>query len=521
MARGASAADPRPNPRHAAPPLSFQNVRRRFSLYVAVLAVSGCGWCAAAVSPALASVVSPPKRVLALTRVRVVLTTASLTDRLTPKPDLHFKRSGPPQGPDIHVDERIRFQRMTGFGAGMTDSSAWLIYDELTPGARATLMNELFGPHGIHLNFMRVPIGASDFTVTGVPYSYDDMPSGQSDPLLRHFSIRHDGAYVIPALRQMLARNHDVDLLASLWSAPPWMKANHAFDNLFGAGSLLPGDYGALARYFVKFIRAYRHAGVPIDAVTAQNEPLSETAYPGMELPASQEAGFIGLHLRPALNAAGLGTKIYGIDGGGDLPYAHDLLSTAARSALDGIAWHCYGGMGSASVLHRQYPFLDQIVSECSPGIIPYSAAEAAISATRNWASVVALWNLALDPASGPVQAPSSGCQGCTGVVTVSERTHQAYLGANYYQLGQVSKYVQPGAVRIASDRFAVDFRTPTGAYGVTEGLDDVAFLNPDGTKVLVADDTSRATIRFTVAWHGLAFRYALKPGATVSFIWK
>jgi glucosylceramidase len=75
--------------------------------------------------------------------------------------------------------------------------------------------------------------------------------------------------------------------------------------------------------------------------------------------------------------------------------------------------------------------------------------------------------------------------------------------------------------VRIASDRFAADFRTTAGAYGVTPGLDDVAFLNPDASKVLVANNTSPATIRFVVAWHGLAVRYALAPGATVTFTWK
>ncbi len=197
------------------------------------------------------------------------------------------------------------------------------------------------------------------------------------------------------------------------------------------------------------------------------------------------------------------------------------LLHTAARRTLNGIALHCYGGLGSASAFHQEYPLLEQIVSECSPGIIPYSAAEAAISATRNWASVAALWNLALDPANGPVQAPNSGCHGCTGVVTISEQAHRAYLGANYYQLGQLSKYVQPGAVRIASDRFASDFRTPRGAYGVTPGLDDVAFLNPDSSKVLVAYNTSPRRIRFGVTWHRLAVRYALAPGATATFIWR
>ena len=114
-------------------------------------------------------------------------------------------------------------------------------------------------------------------------------------------------------------------------------------------------------------------------------------------------------------------------------------------------------------VLHTLAPTLDQIVSECSPGIIPYTPAEALISSLRNWASAAALWNLALDPSGGPVQRPNLGCPGCTGVVTISEQTHTVSYGLNYYQLGQISRFVAPGAVRIASNALVSDFRTPTG----------------------------------------------------------
>jgi glucosylceramidase len=165
---------------------------------------------------------------------------------------------------------------------------------------------------------------------------------------------------------------------------------------------------------------------------------------------------------------------------------------------------------------------LDQIVSECSPGIIPYTAGEALISSLRNWASAAALWNLALDPNGGPVQQPNSGCRGCTGVVTISEQTHTVSYGLNYYQLGQISKFVQPGAVRIAASALAIDFRDPTGLYGVTPGLDDVAFRNPDGSTVLVAyNNNSESWIRFAVTAHGRWFQAAIPPGAMTTFEWK
>jgi glucosylceramidase len=216
-----------------------------------------------------------------------------------------------------------------------------------------------------------------------------------------------------------------------------------------------------------------------------------------------------------------LQTKIYGLDRGALLYYAKALALGAARDDVAGIAWHCYGGPTYMDVLHTLDPTLQQIVSECSPGIIPYTAAEALISSLRNWASAALLWNLALDPAGGPVQLPNLGCRGCTGVVTISEQTHAVTYGLNYYQLGQISKFVVPGAVRIAANALVSDFRTPDGVYGVTTGLDDVAFRNPDGTTVLVTYNDSASWIRFAVAANGRWFQAGIPPGAMTTFEWK
>jgi glucosylceramidase len=173
------------------------------------------------------------------------------------------------------------------------------------------------------------------------------------------------------------------------------------------------------------------------------------------------------------------------------------------------------------SALHAIDPRVDQVVSECAPGIVPYPPPEILISALRNWASAVSLWNLALDPAGGPVEAPNSACTGCTPLVTISEQTRRATPGLDYYQLGQFSKFIQPGAVRVAATRLVKDFRNPSGGYGVTPGLDDVAFLNPDGTRVLVVYDDAGARARFVVRWRRKMFGYALAPGTTATFTWR
>ncbi len=134
---------------------------------------------------------------------------------------------------------------------------------------------------------------------------------------------------------------------------------------------------------------------------------------------------------------------------------------------------------------------------------------------------MIVLWNLALDPSGGPVQPPNSGCHGCTGLLKVSERTHRFSYSNNYYQLGQLSKFVQRGAVRIRSDRWVSEFKDVAGPYGVTTGLDNVAFLDPNGTRVLIAYNNSPQGLRFAVSWHGRSFAYTLAAGATVTFTWK
>jgi glucosylceramidase len=457
--------------------------------------------------------------------VEVVQTTASLSQRLTRLPDLRFGTGLPRGVAVIHVDDTVRYQRIVGVGAALTDTSAWLLYDELPAALRGAVIRDLFGPAGIHLVELRLPIGASDFTKDGVPYSYDDVPPGRTDPSMSRFSIAHDDAYIVPMLRQIVQANPRLVVLASPWSPPAWMKANGSLGNRADLGTLLPAAYGPLARYFVDFVQAYARRGLHIAAVTAQNEPGQQGFYPGLNLPERAEATFISRDLAPALRAAGLSTKIYAHDF--KWLFSQRVMSLVSNPALAraiaGIAWHCYDGNPSVMTgLHRVAPGLDQIESECSTGGAPGPPAELMIAAFRNWATGVLLWNLALDPRGGPVEPPNLGCPRCVGVVTIDERTHAVVYGSDYYQLGQFSKFVRPGASRIGSDHF-VAYNTPTRYHHVdyaTAGIDDAAFTNPDGGKVLLAHNTSNRPRRFAVQWRGRAFTYTLPAGATVTFLW-
>ena len=304
-------------------------------------------------------------------------------------------------------------------------------------------MRALFapGPAGIAISYVRVPIGASDFTRAEAPYSYDDLPSGESDATLVHFSIAHDRPYILPALRAMRSIDGRVTILASPWSPPRWMKIGDKFDNPGPPlGTLLPADYPVLAGYFVRFLRAYAAAGVPVQVITPQNEPEQLTAYPGMDLTESQEARFIAADLAPALSAAGLHPAILGYDYEWscranttavpcDTSYPADLARDDGQD-LAGIAWHCYAGnVAEMSSMHALAPQLTEIVSECSSGISPGPPTELEIAAARNWASAVVLWNMALDRYGGPVHPPNLGCNQCTGLAAVDEKTRRYRLG--------------------------------------------------------------------------------------------
>jgi glucosylceramidase len=455
--------------------------------------------------------------------VQVTLTTERLTKALQSMPDVQFCQGTLKSKSAIAVSDRVRYQRIQGFGAAMTDSSAWLMMTQLRASTRAQLFDNLFGRFGIRLGFLRVPMGASDFSAKGVPYTYDDLPSGQTDPSLSHFSVAHDLAYIIPSLRQARARNHGLQLIANPWSPPAWMKANGRLDNTQHSGEVLPSAYPALASYFVKFLQSYAAHGVPVNAVTPQNEPGVPAAYPGAQLDPDGEADFISGYLAPALRSAHLGVRIYGDDLSWDsTPYATGLASGQAAPSLTGIAWHCYRGQPDVMAsFHTQFPGLEQIVSECSPEILGFSTIELLIGSLRDYATTVLVWNVALDPAGGPVQPPDSGCHGCRGIVTVSEKDHSVQYNVKYYELGQITRFVRRGAVRIAStSKVTYSDQIRTSRFQASAGVDNVAFVNPGGAKVLVADNTSQRTERFVVNWHGESFRYTLPVGGTVTFTW-
>jgi glucosylceramidase len=451
--------------------------------------------------------------------VRVVVTTASLSQTLAPQPELRFGTESAIPGTVIDIDDTQRMQTMDGFGAAMTEGSAWLLEERLPPALREATMTRLFSPAaGAGLSFIRLPIGATDLSRS--QYTYDDMPPGQSDPALAHFSIAYDEADVLPAMRQALRLNPAITVMATPWSAPAWMKSPStkqpdAAPTLDG-GQLRDDKLGVYAEYLTRSVKAFEKAGVPIRFLSVQNEPLNETHnYPGALMPATQQARLIGEYLGPDLRRAGLRTEVLAYDHNWDHPEYPIALLTDPLAApfLAGTAVHCYGGdVRGQDTIHQRFPQQGIWMTECSGGDwqreppLP-ATAHLLIDATRHWAKSLALWAIALDTDHGP---HSGGCGTCRGLVSIDLHASPATVTYNgdFYALAQASKFVRAGATRIGSTSFGRD------------GLETVAFQNVDGSVALLVLNNGAQPALFGVRSKGHAFAATLPSRALATYSW-
>ena len=441
--------------------------------------------------------------------IQVWLTTPDRSSLLAQQAaPLHFSKAHSSL-PAINVDARQKYQSIDGFGFALTGGSAQLMM-RMAPADRSALLHQLFSTegNGVGVSYLRVSIGSSD--MNDHVFTYDDMPPGAADVELKNFSLAPDQADVIPVLKEILAIDPGIKILGSPWSAPAWMKTN---DNSKG-GSLKPEYYDAYAKYFVKYIEGMRAAGIPITAITVQNEPLNPKNTPSMVMPAKDEDVFIKKYLGPQFKKAGIRTKIFLYDHNCDVPeYPLTILKDrAARKYVDGSAFHLYGGDISAlTQVHDAYPkkniyFTEQMVVD-RPGAasldIAHPVSRILIGATRNWSRNVLLWNLAADPNNGP-HTSNGGCTMCQGAITLDGNKVTRNLA--FYSVAHFSKFVRTGAVRIGSNKLV--------------SLPNVAFLNHGGQTVLVVANTSQAPQSFSIQEKGHAASTSLPPGAVATYVW-
>jgi len=455
--------------------------------------------------------VAPAKRSV-LPTVELWLSTADRRLKLAQQPSIEMTPRGE-QSVDVVIDVNKKFQTMVGFGAAMTDSSAWLLQNKLSTSQRSALLNELYGPPpNLNFNMMRLTIGASDFSLK--PYTLDDVPFGQTDSQLAHFNVTANLQDVIPSVREVLSVNPALAIIATPWSAPAWMKSN---ENLIG-GELLEQYEGTYADYLIKYLDTYSGYGIPIYAITVQNEPsFVPVTYPGMAMAAATRARFIGQYLGPKLASHGLDTRILEWDHNWSQPEQplSVLADADATRYVDGVAWHCYEGSPYAQGrVHREYPQKDTFITECSggdwasaaKGELIWFSRNLLITGIRQWARGVIYWNLALDENHGP---HFGGCALCKGVITIDSRTGDVSRNDEYYALAHFSKFVLPGAVRIES--------TATEK----QEIDNVAFQNvTDGSIVLVVANSNTVERTVSVAQGQMRFEYTMPARSVATFVW-
>ena len=450
--------------------------------------------------------------------VQVWLTTGDQRKLLAAEPALPTGAAA--EALEIEVDAAQRFQTMTGFGAAITDASAWLIQQRMNPAQREALLEELFSRKngGLGFDLTRLTIGASDFSRSH--YSFADLPPGQTDMALASFSIAPNRAEVLPALKAALAVNPRLQVMASPWSAPGWMKSS---DSLI-KGALKPEMYGVFSDYLIRYLQAYAAEGVNIFALTLQNEPHFEPAdYPGMRLDPAARAAVIGQHLGPKLKQLGLKTQILDWDHNWDEPQSPlaVLADDRARPYVSGVAWHCYAGdVKAQSQVREAYPDKEVWFTECSGGEwdkqfdtrLSWLMQNLIIGSTRHWARGVLMWNLALDRSYGP---HLGGCKDCHGIVTIDAQTG-AVVGRSveYYAFGHASRFVRPGAQRIASGS--------AGSNSDGGGLLSVAFRNADdGSIALLVHNSAAQARRFSVRQGSQRFAYELPARSVATFTWQ
>ena len=437
-------------------------------------------------------------------RIRTWVTSGE--KRYAPGPGVVWSSGkGSTQAETIDLHPEHRSQEILGFGAAFTDASCYM-FSQLTPDARQALLHDLFHPSAMNLNVCRTCIGASDYSTE--IFGYDE---GDPDPELTRFSIDHDRPYVLPALRDARKVNPDLFLFSSPWSPPGWMKAN---GSMLG-GSMQKKHFASYARHFVKFIQAYGAEGVPIQAVTSQNEVDTDQdgRMPACLWGQEYEIEFISKHLGPALEAAGLPIKIWLLDHNYNLwgRVICSLDDPGVQKYCNSIAWHGYIGTPDMMLnVSGRHPKVEMHWTEGGPD---YTAdnyamdwvnwAETFIGVLNKGCTSITGWNLVLDERGRPNIGPFS----CGGLVTIHSHTKEITRSGQYHALAHFSRSIQRGAHVL-------------GSTGTSGNLPHLAGKNREGRNVLVIANPG-PELPVTVRAAGMSAQLTLDHDSVTTAIWE
>lgn len=425
----------------------------------------------------------------------------------------------------IIIDENQKYQEMDGFGASITEASAYLYQNNLSEEKKQAVMQALFSKeNGIGISMLRQTIGASDHCVA--PYNF--APVSQADDL-PDFDFSHELETIFPTVQDAIAvEGNRIKIIASAWSAPGWMKLNQSELGMYQnvRGTLLPAKYQAYANYLLKWIQNYENRGVDIYAITPNNEPdHASYDWPAMPMTHTEAQNLVANYIYPTLRNAGIDSKIICWDhsytttnykdGSYPLEYYAD---AAAYRTTDGSAWHWYEGDEEVmSVVKKEYPDKELWFTEGSGGEWGFpkwktaflNQASSVINISRNWCKSIIYWNIALDENGGPdyYYDVNQGHDSTNrGLITITSDGTWDY-NVDYYTLGHVSKFVDPGAYRIDST-------------SLDNNIETVAFQNPDNSIILVTANLLSEDQSVKICWGNQMFNYNLPSESMLTFKW-
>lgn len=434
--------------------------------------------------------------------VEVWLSTEDGAHSLAAREPLAFAPVSEVPGEKIVIDTETKYQSILGMGASFDHSTCYnlSLLDEAT---REEVIHKLVDPvDGLGMNLMRLCIGTSDFTNEPY-YSYDDMPDGETDPDLAHFSIEKDKAYVLPVVKSAQAKNPDLLFFASPWSPPAWMKTTGAMSG----GKLDQQYYPVYAQYLLKFLRAYEAEGVPVLAMTLQNEPAHvDPNYPTCLWKGEEQRDFIRDHAGPLFQKEKINTLLWCWDHNYNLlEFPRAVLDDSeAAKYVDGTAFHFYEGKPEAmTVLRDEFPGKHIYFTEGST--FRSRGAIQIINIFRNWARSYNTWVVLLDEKRKPNRGPHHASRTC---IELDSKDKTVSYQFDYYMYGQFMKFIARGAERIDS--------TP-GTYR----FNNIVFRNPDGPLVLVAANAAGEEQPFSVVMGERMFQTVLPKRSVATFRWK
>lgn len=381
----------------------------------------------------------------------------------------------------VKVYPDVRYQEIIGFGAALTESSAY-VFSQMPPEQKERFLELCFGESGNRYSFCRLVIQSSDFSLAS--RAYLDNPN---DTELAGFSIDGDRPYELPLIKAALAKNPNIEFLASPWSPPSWAKTNR---NMCLGGRLRRSKYQIWAKIIARYLAEYRREGVRIGRVTVQNEPQARQIWESCIYNARQEVEFASEYLRPAITAEGLGdVRILLWDHNKERVFdrVRECLSLPGTVDIDGFAFHWYSGDHFEALSATRELIGNQMDLVFSEGCDSYSNGDESrelphaehyareiVGDLKAGANGILDWNLVLDRQGGPNHVGNF----CDAPVMYDTDQDILNVRLPHYYLGHFSKFIVPGSRRILVSSYASSMMT-------------CGFIRPDGKKVIVVLNTT------------------------------